>query len=180
MHEDTISDYSWKIALLGAALLLSMGVIVFISLALGFANPPYAGELQWQSQDLSTWNRLSDHQFEAPITPTTDHWTLEAKASLADVWGLWLKNADQTRYFLTDGVAYVSISEDEQPSWAAFIHVRPEGENTLYLHHADGQITFRVNEEIAWQGASISPMTWGLLYPIETANPPITVRLYHP
>lgn len=181
MQKDTIPVHWWKLALLGATVLLSIGVMAFVALSAGIADPPYAGDLRWQTVNINDWKRVTTDAFQyfsAPATLPNSAWTLEAQAS--GRWGLWLDDGAIRHHFSTDGIAYISISPENTPIWREFIHVRADQPNTFYLHHADGESIFRVNEEIAWQGPLSPVQAWGLYTPQDQPNPHITLRLYRP
>lgn len=186
MSTETVSQHKWHLALSIFLITIIAGIAVVILLALGAANPPRAGELVWQADTAHGWPLLPySGQFDlhiARISLPQSPFTLEIIASNegtpASAWGLWLRTSDGIQSFLVSNEGYMSISNDENAHWAQFIHVRA-ATNKLYLHVQDDQAaTFRINDEIAWQGTIMPLADWGIvLY----GGPDITwqsMRLY--
>ena len=149
--------------------------MLLVALALGAADPPRAGARQWQTGSTSAWPLLRQHGdsllYDAPVQRPTLPFTLELSAvntgAPDSAWGIWLQTEAGQVKILVSNEGYFSVSDDEQPLWQQFIHLRPGTANKLYLHYAapDAPAVLRLNDEIAWQGdlAPAPSGRWGLL-----------------
>jgi hypothetical protein len=145
------------------------GFILTALLALGMADPPRIGSLQWQA----------DSPPEGPM-PLPTAFTLELTArndGPADsAWGIQF---EQSLTILIDNQGYVSVSADGVLHWAEFPHIRPNASNQLYLHvEANGAATLRINHEIAWVGV-VNAQSWTVANHSQPALIWDNVALYH-
>lgn len=168
MSTEFVSKSQWRFVLVLAGLVLFGGLVLVIALALGVANPPRAGALQWQI------NNVDDLPTTLPPAPFTLEITAKNTGAADSAWGMWI--GQWTALIRHDG--YVSINRDRRkPNWTEFPHIRRNGENKLYLHvEVDGQGTLRINDEIAWTG--ILPAIrhrWGVAGEVEWKN----IALYY-
>lgn len=164
----------WRLTLALLVITLAGGLLLLILLALGLADPPYAGAMQWQTTAPEDWPAYSITQQQtclaAPVT-LPRYFTLELAAENAgapgSAWGVQLQHEDTAMTFLIDHEGYFSAAS-AQPQWAEFLHIRPGGHNRLYLHSApNGGLTVRINDEIAWQGAlpaQMENLRWCVVY----------------
>jgi hypothetical protein len=147
-----------------------VGVLIIILLSLGLADPPHAPTLVWQTDSLDRWPLLQHANeydfliapFPLPQSPFTLEITASNEGTSASAWGFWLHTADRVQIFQVSNNGYVSISADETSHWSQFLHIRPTT-NKLYLDVQDDYFaTFRVNDEIAWQGTITPIADWGV------------------
>ncbi len=183
-YDKVASRRKWQFApLAGLALALTagFGVIMAAIILIGSANPLYPPRVQTIPTvglgELTTnWFTLATPaQRYLPMTLE-----VEADVSNTDQWGIWVASggAFHAFYIRTDGYFRTS-----QPEWQPFAAVRPDV-NRLYIYiaaqdwqdplalfpylqlPADHQVTFRINDEIAW-GGTIAPGldSWGIIAP---------------
>jgi hypothetical protein len=150
------------------------GLVLTLLLALGLADPPRAGSLQWQAD--------STAQINAPMALPAAY-TLELSARndgpAESAWGIRLTGTDQQIAFLIDNQGYLSVSTDEAPHWAEFPHIRPNASNQLYLHvEPGGAATLRINHEIAWEG-TINAQSWSSAEHGQPLLDWLALSLYH-
>lgn len=147
------------------------GLILTVLLALGMADPPRTGSLQWQA----------DSPPQAPL-PLPAAFSLELAAPNdglpQSAWGIRLDNK-QPLTILIDNSGYFSVSSDDVLHWSEFPHIRSNASNQLYLHvEPGGAATLRINHEIAWEG-TVRASSWELA---EYGQPVLdwdTLALYH-
>jgi len=149
----------WRIATISLAAILVGGVILAALLALGLADPPRAGALQWQAASPEDWlqeKMTADlYLLRAPqALPRT--FTLELSARNdgppGSAWGIRLSSEERTTTILIDNQGYISIDQID-PKWEEFLHARPRASNSLSFHMTqNGTATVRINDEIARNG----------------------------
>lgn len=170
MSTENVPHSKWNLGLSIFLITLIAGVFVLILLSLGVADPPRAGELAWQTDTTDDWpllQRTGEWQHHtAPLPLPNAPFTLEITASNNgtpdSAWGLWLRTTDGLQTFLVSSEGYMSVSNDDNAHWAQFIHVHITT-NKLYLHIQGNQsATFRINDEIAWQGVVTLWTEWGV------------------
>lgn len=162
----------WRITLLISLMLFIGGFTLSILLALGLADPPRAGTLQWRVESPVDWTETQTQSEDWTFSPAPVQlptaFTLELTATnhgaSNSAWGIQVFDAKATQTILIDNQGYFSVSSNaEQPYWRAFIHIRPAAANKLYLHvEPDQQATLRINDEVAWEGR-IKASTWQLV-----------------
>lgn len=168
---ETVPPIMWLFTLIVLAVLIIGGGILIVLLASGMADPPRAGLLQWSIATADDWPLIQESAdfrlYHAPTALPNLPFTLELTANnegeLDSGWGLWIGSWS----ILISREGYFSISGDEKPHWAEFIHIRQSGDNKLYLDiQQNGTATLRINDEIAWTGdISISEdAAWGVVY----------------
>ncbi len=153
--------------------LLFLGILAAL-LTLGLADPPRAGHLIAEAYAPASWALLRQHgemilhtglparpegTFTLELT-TANHGTQES------AWGIWLETATGQLHFLVDNQGYFSVTEEAQPRWQPFMHLRSGAENKLYLHYPQPEAAvLRLNDEIAWAGALTLPpeSQWGFI-----------------
>ncbi len=171
MSTENVQRSKWHLALTIFLITLVLGILLLILLALGIADPPRAGELVWQTDTTSSWALSHDTgeswRYIAPIPLSEVPFTLEITAINngvpASAWGLWLRTTDGLQTFLISNERYMSVGNDDTPHWAQFVHIRTDT-NKLYLDVlANQSATFRINDEIAWQGALMPTSDWGIV-----------------
>ena len=148
------------------------GLILTALLALGLADPPRIGFLQWQA----------DSPPQEPM-PLPAAYTLELTArndGRADsAWGIRLTDREKSLTILIDNQGYLSVSSDDRLHWSEFPHIRPSASNQLYLNvELDGVATLRINHEIAWEG-TVNAHSWEIA---EHGQPLLdwdALKLYH-
>ncbi len=162
----------WLFALLMTFVVILGGAILIILLSFGVANPPRAGTLRWQVNSVDDWSlaQASDEFdfFSAPVALPSPPFTLELTGDneglAASAWGVRLQNLWS---ILISREGYLSVTIDEKPQWAEFPHIRRDSDNKLYLDvQADGTMTVRINDEIAWTGNldSLSAGEWEIVH----------------
>jgi hypothetical protein len=170
MSTDSIHPGKWRLALLMLIFTLIGGAVLVTLLALGLGDPPSAGELAWQTKTDQDWQRHRDFGETvltiAPVRLPEAPFTLELQASNHGVsdsaWGMWIETTAGIWTMLVSNEGYMSVSNDEQPHWAGFIHIRSET-NKVYLHvEGDHMATVRINDEIAWRGRLATESEWGI------------------
>lgn len=166
--------FRWRMTLAAFALVSIGGLILMTMLALGMADPPRTGSLQWRAQ--------APDQIPASLALPLA-FTLEAGATNTgpadSAWGLQLANAQEVLVILIDNQGYFSVSADNRPHWAEFPHIRPFAGNQLDLHvESNGAATLRINHEIAWQG-TVQAQTWAAIEHAEPALDWHGIALYH-
>lgn len=184
---DSVPARRWRLALALFLIVIVSGAVLALVLAHGLADPPRAGTLVWETESLDEWERVKDRDgnlYRAPVTNRAPPFTVEIKAAVLNdeplTWGLWLETRDGEYRFLVGYGGYVSAGATLD--WRNFIHLQPET-NRLCLHvEADGFTTFRVNQEIAWQGHLDLPdaPSWGLASLADTRLELRAARLYAP
>jgi hypothetical protein len=94
-------------------------------------------------------------------------------------WGIRLASVEETLAILIDNQGYLSVSSDDKLHWAEFPHIRPFGDNQIYLHvERGGTATLRINHEIAWEGA-VKARTWETAEHHQPALDWQTIALYY-
>ena len=153
----------WRALLLALAALILGGLSGAALLALGAADPPRAGSLQWlqeaESGECLDASALDLPLLRPPITVELTAVRTESAASLA-VWGLWLRTPDAAALrweVLPPG--YYRHAGQTMP----FHHIGA-GENTLRLDIHGGHYVLWLNQERATDGAApADPFAWGLV-----------------
>jgi hypothetical protein len=165
-----------------SALILTLlaGTALIALLASGYADPPRAARL---AIDLSSTDGLATNNgrtligsLRAVSFPITIEVTASSNSASA-AWGLWVYAEDGRHFYQIRGDGYWSMAENG--GWQPFIHIAPE-ENTLYLHiESSGSATFRINDEIAWQGSlPLHLLEWGVIASPDSAVHWRSIRLY--
>lgn len=160
-------------------------VITVIVLAVGVADPPRAGSLQWHTDNLvHTAAQLENFVFPQQINLPIPPYTLEVSGtfnvdsdSLA-IWGISLLH-DSTEIFgvYLNGYQFYRVPPT-QPDFTPFIHIRKNGTaNKLTLNvDTDNHATLRINDEVAWQG-TISRVSSARIAFIGGADHPSTLTI---
>jgi hypothetical protein len=170
MSTVTVNRHKWRRALSSLIVTLIAGAALLTALALGLADPPRAGRRIWQAKSAAAWPRYPSlgetARHLSPMPLPRPPFTLEISASNqaepTSAWGIWLESGDGILEMLVSGEGYLSISTDENPHWAEFIHIHPVT-NELYLHvESDKNATFRINDEIARTGILVAGTQWGV------------------
>lgn len=166
------TTFRWRLTLAALAAVFSGGCILTALLALGLADPPRTGTLQWQA----------DTPPQAPVNLPAAY-TLELTARNdgppESAWGIRLARVEETLAILIDNQGYLSISSDDKLHWAEFPHIRPFDKNQLYLHvEPDSTATLRINHEIAWEGA-VKASAWETVEHQQSALDWQTIALYY-
>ena len=171
MSTDSLHPGKWRLALLMLMFTVIGGAGVVILLALGLADPPRAGSLVWRSDSDQDWQPYREIDeaalYNAPIRLPEAPFTLELQASNQgasdSAWGIWIRTTDGIRIIVVSREGYLSISSDERPHWAGFIHIGSET-NKLYLNvESDHYATLRINDEIGWTGRLVTTNEWGVV-----------------
>lgn len=129
---ESVTPRFWKLLLITLITMLVIGLSLVAVLLRGAADPPR--------------NNLTVLEF-TPAGSTHAPFTLETTAR-----GFSLM-CDQSEpiFFEIRRDGYFSVTAFA-PDWIPFLHISRES-NWLYLHvNESGHMTFRINEEIAWQG----------------------------
>lgn len=129
---ESVTPRFWKLLLITLTTMLVIGLSLVAILLRGAADPP--------RDNLTVLEFTAAGSTRAPFT-------LETTAS-----GFSLM-CDQSApiFFQIRRDGYFSVTAS-LPDWVPFVHISRES-NRLYLHvDESGHMTFRINEEIAWQG----------------------------
>ncbi len=159
----SVPGWLWRGLRLSLLAVVSAGALTTLILAGGAADPPRAGPLRSSMGPLQGASVAPQQTLAVgsviPLPPLP--FTLEILGTLVtgdplDAWGINLETADPKLSNITVWVfpaGYFSLAP-LQPDSVGFFHIRPSGqENRLYWHHeASGEVTLRLNNEIAWQG----------------------------
>ncbi|MBZ0299683.1 MAG: hypothetical protein K8J31_08090 [Anaerolineae bacterium] len=157
----------WRIILTVLIILIAGGTALTVLLALGLADPPRIGTLQWQAAAPDDWPEHTDttgvRRLDAPVE-LPEVFTLELTVRNAgppdSAWGLQLHNGESALTILIDNLGYWSLSTDDRPHWAEFMHLRPGKSNQIALTITpNSSAILRINEEIAWAG-SLRATAW--------------------
>ena len=154
------STLRWRATLVTFTAIIIGGVILVVLLAAGLADPPRAGPLRWQAESPQDWT--AEHAdpdltlYAAPVD-LPPVFTLELTAANSgppeSAWGVVFEGSGQRLTILIDNQGYVSVSSDNRPHWAEFLHSHPKQINKLYVNVASGGVaTLRLNDEVAWEG----------------------------
>ncbi|GEM_PF-3482714 len=153
----------WRALLLALTGLILGGLSGVVLLALGAADPPRAGPLQWQQEAESgeclDAAALVLPPLRSPVTVELTAVRMELAASLA-VWGVWLGTPEAAglRWEVLPPGYYRHAGQT-----IPFYHIGA-GENTLRLDISGGHYVLWLNHERATEGAApVDSFAWGLV-----------------
>jgi len=154
-----------------------VGLGVSLSLA-GFGNPTHGWPMSETPPLVAAGQRDGYRLWQlspAPTPPFLIEVSLNEPAST--YWGLWLAgSAGAEQQLLVDPQGFISCGP--QVDWRPFIHAHA-GANRLSLQvEPDGQLVWRVNDEIAWAGQEMLPSRIGIAVPTDHALDDIEVTFY--
>ncbi|GEM_PF-6057617 len=128
----SVSPRMWRILIAALTLTIIVGIVSIAALWTGWANP-LRDELVILSETGSA----------------SPPFTLETNRYLAFTL---ICGDSPALHFALRGDGYYSVTEQPEPDWKEFIHIK-HTDNTLYLRvNINGEAVFRINEEIAWIG----------------------------
>ncbi len=139
-----VPRWMWHASLAGLALVNAAVLAGALALALGTANPPTAGPLQYEQSGAGA----AAYTLPAVRTLTAEIAGAVERGAADEAFGLWLRRCGAARrqVFALDGAGYVKT--DISPGWVWFPHALPmPAVNRLRLHMADGKTAWYVNDE---------------------------------
>jgi hypothetical protein len=176
---ELVSPLQWRLLVAGLFLIIVLGAGLTVLLGDGLADPPRAPNLVI---DLTSDVGLRPAPLPDSLSVSSLSrlpLTIEVSASSGDVsgWGIWLLSPLESAQFRKRPDGY--FSTQAAGGWREFLHIRPTG-NKLYLHiDAEGNGTFRINDEIAWTGSIPSLLLeWGIIHAFRTPINWNYIRLY--
>ena len=179
MSTQPISPIVWNT--LRAALAAVVGLLVLgAALSLSGVGDPTYGWVTTTTPELTAVERgaeLTVWQFaHLPASAFIIEASLDAGPAR---WGVEIGVGASGRRLLVDPQGYVS--DQSQPDWRPFIHVRPDGNRILVQVGSDGRVVWRVNDEIAWSGAiDNTALPISIVLPSGTTPDDVEIALFVP
>jgi len=164
-----------------AALAVVVGLLVLgAALSLSGVGDPTRGWVTTTTPELTAGERGAELTVWQFARLPTSAFIIEASLDAGPArWGVEVGAGASAKQLLIDPQGYVS--DQSQPDWRPFIHVRPGGNRMLVLVESDGRVVWRVNDEIAWSGAlddSVSHV--GVVLPSGTTPDDVEIDLFAP
>ncbi len=164
------STFRWRITLIASAVILIGGLVLIVLIALGIANPPRAGSLQWETDSIDGWPISQEGEikrFTAPVE-LEQSFTLELTAANSgpddSAWGFYLPGPEAQIITLISNEDYYTVNPC-YASWQEFQHIRTSKANKIYFHVTqDGYGTIRINDEIVHDSLTFfyTQVRWGI------------------
>ncbi len=156
-----------RLLVMGWVALLWLGLVGYLALRAGAADPPRAPQRLWHQPlpPLSAPDAWTSQTLSPTLPPEGFTLGYDARWSGEGAWGLWLQTAEHRLYIGVhtagyrgawhctappDDCAPLTALDGRATAWRAFPHIRAEAENRLRVHQADGALAIRINQEIVW------------------------------
>lgn len=160
---DHVPRWLWRALGVTLGLVMLGSGLLFGLLALGAADPPFAGPLAWEQvapagECLST-TALVLPDLYVPVTVVLRA-RVETPPAALTTWGLWLDTPESPLRWEVLPPGYFRYAGQTHP----FFHVH-DGMNDLRLDLAEDSAQLRLNQELALDmpPASLATANWGLV-----------------